>query len=196
LIEGEAMLAVSELLDYDFESHARLPETGALGRDRFEKVYAYGTGMRFTRALRERGGWPAVDRAWRTPPRTTAELYHPERYPAPGAQDFEPPLPEGERLESDRRGEFELRWLIAREESTRALADEIASGLVVDAWRLVRPSDTEKSEHWSLRFSDERTAQRFLEECEPATRRQGWEVQRDGRDVHMKRRVANPHLDP
>jgi len=52
LIEGEAMLAVSEIMDYDFESHAVLPATGEIDREKFEKLYDYGAGLR--RPLRPR----------------------------------------------------------------------------------------------------------------------------------------------
>jgi len=188
LIEGEAMLAVSELMDYDFERHAVLPEQGPIERDKFEKIYAYGTGLRLVRALRERDGWPSVDRAWRAPPRTTAELYHPERYPSTEVGVLEPSPVGGELIDSNRLGEFELRWLIAQEESTRSLVDGIASSLLTDGWRLVRLSDTEEREHWDLRFADEAAAIRFVEECRAATQREGWVVQRDGSDVRMQRR--------
>ena len=80
LIEGEAMLAVSELLDYDFEQHAQLPPAGPLDPERFEKIFHYGAGLRFVRALRDAGGWELVDAAFRDPPLRTAEILHPERY--------------------------------------------------------------------------------------------------------------------
>lgn len=56
LIEGEAMLAVSELMDYDFLAHARLPETGPISESLFQNIFLYGEGLRFIQAIREEGG--------------------------------------------------------------------------------------------------------------------------------------------
>ncbi|MEM6926410.1 MAG: insulinase family protein, partial [Myxococcota bacterium] len=47
LIEGEAMLAVSELMDYDFLAHATIPADGPLDEGRFERIFRYGDGLRF-----------------------------------------------------------------------------------------------------------------------------------------------------
>ncbi|WP_254528620.1 Hvo_1808 family surface protein [Natrinema gelatinilyticum] len=42
----------------------------------------YAEGPQFVADLAERGGWDAVDRAHRTPPRSTTQLIHPGHYPA------------------------------------------------------------------------------------------------------------------
>ena len=187
LIEGEAMLAVSELLDYDFEQHARIPDEGEVDRARFEKIFHYGMGLRFVRALRdaEPGGWAAVNRAWGRPPRSTAELFHPERYPAEMIP-FAPSERDGV-VETDVRGEFELRWLLVQEPVTRALAAALGAALVADVWQLVEVAGGGRREVWRLRFAGERAAQRFIEEGEPAWRREGWSGVRAGADVVLER---------
>lgn len=43
-------------------------------------VAAYADGMTFVHALRARGGFAAVDAAWRDPPTTTEQVLHPEKY--------------------------------------------------------------------------------------------------------------------
>jgi hypothetical protein len=43
-------------------------------------LFPYQEGLRFVRALYQRGGWAAVDRAYRDPPTSTEQLLHPERY--------------------------------------------------------------------------------------------------------------------
>jgi hypothetical protein len=43
-------------------------------------VAPYMDGLAFVNALRRRGGFPAVDGAWREPPSTTEQLLHPEKY--------------------------------------------------------------------------------------------------------------------
>ncbi|MCS6899039.1 MAG: hypothetical protein RMJ98_05680 [Myxococcales bacterium] len=51
-------------------------------------IAPYIDGLRFVHALRRRGGWAEVDRAWRTPPTTTEQILHLEKY-----DRREPPLP-------------------------------------------------------------------------------------------------------
>jgi hypothetical protein len=43
-------------------------------------LFPYQEGLRFVRTLYQRGGWAAVDRAYRDPPTSTEQLLHPERY--------------------------------------------------------------------------------------------------------------------
>lgn len=194
LIEGEAMLAVSELMHYDFEQHAQIPATGEVERARFEKLFQYGTGLRFVRALRERsgGGWRAVNRAWGSPPRTSAELYHPERYPAPVPEALDelalPELGEGAVVRAeDALGEFELRWLLVAEESTRALADDLGAALVSDRRAELDLDGGAHRERWDLRFDTEAHARRFVDDARAAYERDGWTAERAGRDARLWR---------
>jgi len=43
-------------------------------------LFPYAAGAAFVRALYQRGGWGAVDRAYRDPPASTEQLLHPEKY--------------------------------------------------------------------------------------------------------------------
>ena len=43
-------------------------------------IVPYLAGRAFVRALHERGGWPAVRKAWTEPPRSTEQVLHPEKY--------------------------------------------------------------------------------------------------------------------
>jgi hypothetical protein len=45
-------------------------------------VAPYADGMTFVTALRQKGGFAAVDAAWRDPPTTTEQILHPEKYEA------------------------------------------------------------------------------------------------------------------
>jgi len=171
LIEGEAMLAVSEIMDYDFERHAVIPPTGELDEVRFAKVFHYGAGLRFVRALRDAGGWAQVDRAYSHPPTGSAQIYHADRYLAgvvarpPSAALLDEPSswqPDSERL----TGEFALRIVLSRDVATRGRAVAIAAGLVGDA-RFVRTDAVEGSDAatrvWLLSFADEPGAAAFLQ---------------------------------
>ncbi len=187
LIEGEAMLAVSEIIDYDFEKHAKLPAKGALDRAKFEKIFTYGVGLRFVKSLRAEGGWDAVDEAWAAPPASTAEIIHPDRYPAGALPALELPITGGEVLEEDRLGEFELRWLLAKEEATRPASEEIPAALTIDQWRLVRLPDETLREYWDLRFVSTAMAERFATEGATAALAEKWELELSGNDVRMWR---------
>ena len=78
LIEGEAMLAVVELLGYDFEKHARRAQTD--GAARTGALFVYGDGLRFIRAVRASQGWEGVDASFRAPPRTREQILDPAGY--------------------------------------------------------------------------------------------------------------------
>jgi hypothetical protein len=57
-------------------------------------VFPYRAGFRFVAALRHRQTWPAVDAAFRRPPKSTAQIMHPERYldgDAPATVTLDPP---------------------------------------------------------------------------------------------------------
>lgn len=156
LIEGEAMLAVSELLNYDFAAHARLPETGTLSEETFEKLFLYGAGLEFTRALREAGGWEAVDMAFRDPPRSTALIYHPDRYLA-GERELS--LPEGSEGESV-RGEYGLRLWLARAAETRALAATAGRAYRGDRLSVFTNDRGQLAHRWTIQFADAAIATR------------------------------------
>jgi hypothetical protein len=55
-----------------------LPGVPAVLRDQL--IVPYLAGRAFVRALHERGGWPAVRKAWTDPPRSTEQVLHPEKY--------------------------------------------------------------------------------------------------------------------
>lgn len=189
LIEGEAMLAVSELMDYDFEQHAHLEAAGPVDRERFEKIYQYGAGLRFVRALRERGGWEAVAEAYRNPPVSSSEILHPERYPLP-PRDSEPtlPLPAGvEILEQDAHGEFELLWELAQAEAYRSAAASLAALPDADVYRRVKFPDGHEEEIWDLDFAGNKIAEQFLEAATASLKDQRWYLTREGRQVRMIR---------
>jgi hypothetical protein len=154
LIEGEAMLAVSEIMSYDFEQHAHLPETGPIDPERFEKIFHYGSGLRYVRALRDAGGWARVDAAFAAPPRTTMEIFHLERlapdYLAPHERRVHPPP----NVVMAPRGQYEVLLFLSRPESTRARAAEAAQHVLLEqAWR----ADGELV--WKMLFDDPAAAQ-------------------------------------
>jgi hypothetical protein len=166
LIEGEAMLAVSELLDYDFEQHAKLPETGPLDPQRFEKIFHYGAGLRFVRALRDAGGWELVDAAFRDPPQRTAEILHPVRYLERTRERDEEELFSAWRLTAfvgdyQPLGEYDLQLFLAGSEALRPRAAELASTLI--AGKSVRCAKTGGAALWIALLSDAGAASAMLD---------------------------------
>jgi hypothetical protein len=92
LIEGDATLLMQRYLAEELTPAEQL-EAGQVAagertprRDaapaaiRESLLFPYQDGLRFVRALYQRGGWAAIDRAYRDPPTSTEQLLHPERY--------------------------------------------------------------------------------------------------------------------
>lgn len=193
LVEGEAMLAVSEIMGYDFSRHARLPKADPIEPTLFEKLFNYGAGMAFVRDLRERGGWQLVDRAYREPPRTTQEILSPQRYPLARIATPEPQPAAGEVVVDRRRGAYELYWLLARHPPTRDDARTLAETLAGDRYRETRLADSTRRAYWDLRLTGKAAAQRLLRRGGPAFEAAGWQARRSGQDVHLRRRLDGVH---
>jgi hypothetical protein len=77
----------------------------------------YRDGLEFVDALRARGGWAAVDAAWRDPPETTEQVLHPDSYQRREPAISIPPGPVPgvgcRELYRDTLGESALRCLVA-----------------------------------------------------------------------------------
>ncbi|HEU4532888.1 MAG TPA: hypothetical protein VFS00_02175, partial [Polyangiaceae bacterium] len=97
LAEGDAMSAMFDVLLEGRATALDMPEhvlsmqmrTSQMLMPRAQSVPSllrasliapYLDGLLFANALRRRGGWAAVDRAWRRPPATTEQLLHPDKY--------------------------------------------------------------------------------------------------------------------
>ena len=81
LIEGEAILAVAELMNYDFAAHSDLAAAkGEMEEERFDKLFTYGRGFELVKHLRADGGWAAVTAAFANPPRSTGVVLNPAGY--------------------------------------------------------------------------------------------------------------------
>ncbi len=101
----------------DAMGSSRDPElAGAPAILRVTLLSSYLDGLLFAALLHGRGGWDAVDQAHRTPPVSTEQILHPERYLAGERPDEVrvPPLPRVDgagyrRFEDDTLGELEMR---------------------------------------------------------------------------------------
>ena len=162
VIEGEAMLAVSELLNYDFLAHAKLPPEGPINDQLFENIFLYGAGLKFIKAVRDQGGWEAVDEVFADPPQATTLIFNPERYLA-GERMVEPtevPLEAGETLDSKIiRGEYAIRLRLAQRPETRHLVDSMDNSYVTDTLGVLTNSEGDRAHRWVIELNGQETSE-------------------------------------
>jgi predicted Zn-dependent peptidase len=191
LIEGEAMFAVSELMDYDFEQHTALPETGELDAARFEKIFHYGAGLRFVRFLRDTGGWELVNEVYSAPPRFTTQIMHPDRFLAGvrprDLSEMDAPICDCGADDHAARvlGEFGLALFLARDPATRARSAALAGRLDGDlcyTLHEVGDSTTERFA-WYLAFLDRTAAEEFTQLASETLGLDVWSLDDTGRSV-------------
>jgi len=99
---------------------------------REEMRFPYLEGGAFVEALFRRGGWCAVNAAYRTPPASTEQVLHPERYPGDVPTELRIPAdvvprPGARRIFDDVLGERGVRALFRRTGDRRA-ANHVADG--------------------------------------------------------------------
>ncbi len=176
LAEGDA---TSAMLDAMFAPKGKrapdLPDSvmdlqGALSTGAVQQVPAiikrsvvapYVDGLSFVNALRRRGGWPAVDAAWKRLPTSTEQILHLEKYrlnePPEPLSRFEPSAGgPSKQTYSDIYGEETLRILFEEWMPARA-AHEAASGWAGD--RVTVFSDgKDTSVGWHIRYDNEAAA--------------------------------------
>jgi hypothetical protein len=180
LVEGDA---VSAMLDVEYGSAFRLPEStirrvfalstaltevGATTPHvlQEELVSPYTDGFAFVQGLRRRGGWGAVDVAWRRPPETTEQLLHLDKYDAREAP-IAIPVPSLEALGPDFRaslddvmGEQGLK-LVFGEWASGTAAAQAAAGWGGDRYVVAQRGTASRRElatAWHLRMDSERDA--------------------------------------
>ena len=125
--------------------------------------FPYVDGTEFVRTALKKGGWAEVDRLWRNPPLSTAEILHGTPYPPPATDvlpEDERRPPSGQRLSYvDTLGEWTLRFLLGR-----ALPKEEAER-AAEGWRGDRiaffAGGRQTSYVWRIRFDGPSSAARF-----------------------------------
>jgi uncharacterized iron-regulated protein len=78
LIEGDATFTMIEVLKKDQPKVAAMLDAPLDKAKNLRHAFLYAQGARYVKALKERGGWEAVNNAYRFPPQSTAEVLHPE----------------------------------------------------------------------------------------------------------------------
>jgi hypothetical protein len=154
LAEGDAT-SVTEDLGAAPRSRAQArDETDAPRALRRALLAPYVAGTRFVSALRRQGGWAAVDAAWATPPETTEQILHPEKWqahePADVVSDPPPPATDLPLLEATTYGELGLQLTL---EGWAGATSASASGWGGDRLALYASGDR-AALLWHLRFDD------------------------------------------
>jgi hypothetical protein len=92
LVEGDATFMMQLYAERELTASERADADRAGAAERTPKLssappvvresllFPYAAGLSFVRTLYERGGWDAVNRAYRDPPASSEQLLHPERY--------------------------------------------------------------------------------------------------------------------
>jgi hypothetical protein len=135
---------------------------------RFQLPYL--AGARLVGLMRKKGGWAAVNAAYRDPPASTEEVLHPERFLGGRDRpvevrlpDVKPFLPEGAReLWSDSVGELGLRTVLARERPGWARGERPTPGEAAEGWDGDRAVVLQQGGAlvlaWKLAFDDDEEA--------------------------------------
>ncbi len=77
LIEGDATYTMIEVLKKEQPRVAEMLKSPLEKAKHLQNAFLYAQGARYVQALKERGGWAAVNAAYRFPPRSTASILHP-----------------------------------------------------------------------------------------------------------------------
>jgi hypothetical protein len=168
LLEGDATLVMQKFLlnrlpgggeglGIEEMSLPAPPVEGAPEVLRDQLVRPYTAGLDFARAIQAAGGWPAMQRAWASPPASTEQVLHPEKYAsreAPQAVTI-PWEPAGGRLLNEGvLGEIFASTLVEQEPGSAATSGWggdlfrvwDVGGKTVLAWRAVWDSDADRRE--------------------------------------------------
>lgn len=180
LVEGDATLVMTSYMVGDLSASA-LKDTlaGAFSSDirqiaaaprylRETLLFPYLRGQEFCQSLYQSGGWDALAKAFRSPPASTAEIMHPERFIArtgetPGEVKFRAvSLLGAEPIGNNVLGEFGARqWL------GKWLRDDNAAGRVAAGWiadRYLVYGDAKASSYvWKTVWSSQPAAAAFAD---------------------------------
>jgi hypothetical protein len=152
LIEGDAsFVEVEWFFDYatpqdrneirQFYSEYQSPvfdSTPSFLRESF--LFPYQAGLEFVENLYDRGGWAAIEAAYRNPPVSTEQIMHPERYPDDtpipvNLPDLLPILGEGWReISRNVLGELYTYLILAHGEDVQARLQEGESRAAAEGW--------------------------------------------------------------
>ncbi|MDW8021151.1 MAG: hypothetical protein RMI78_00765 [Nitrososphaerota archaeon] len=164
LIEGEAGLISSQYISEHGEFGGGLSE-GDLDPLTALWLFPYIHGRPFVEYVHEKGGWDGVNEIYEDPPRSTAEILHPEKY-SEGWRPVKPSLPpeiggEWRLVMQDTLGEYFIRQMF------RAHLPSSTANMSAEGWRGDVVQIYEKGDayvmRWKIVWEDSEEAMEFLE---------------------------------
>jgi uncharacterized iron-regulated protein len=144
LVEGDATYTMIELLKKEQPKAAAMLDVPLDKAKDLRKAFLYAQGARYVKALKERGGWEAVNNRYRFAPRTTAAILHPE-----GVSTID--LGPGRSV-----GEFGLMQMLLSQPATHEQAVAAVAGWIGD--RIVEGGAVKS---WVIAFAGKKEAERF-----------------------------------
>jgi uncharacterized iron-regulated protein len=144
LIEGDATCTMIEVLKKDQPRVAAMLDSPLEKAKNLQNAFLYAQGARYVKALKERGGWQAVNFAYRFTPDATAAVLHPK-----GVKTIA--LGPGKT-----RGEYAIIKMLAENPVTARLAFRAADG-----WMADRLTQNGTSKAWVVVFTTKENALRF-----------------------------------
>jgi uncharacterized iron-regulated protein len=144
LVEGDATYTMIEVLRKEQPRVAAMLDVPLQKAHNLQNAFLYAQGARYVKALKDRGGWPAVNAAYKFPPRSTAAVLHPGSISAinlgPGKT----------------HGELAIIRLLTSNPQTAPSAVQAAAGWIGD-----REVAEHGSKSWVVAFADRPDALRF-----------------------------------
>ena len=146
-------------------------------------IFPYTSGLRFGHSLLKKGGYRAIDEAFRSPPRSTEEILHPELYGRDKPDfltlnDHEalPFGPSGGVVEyGDTIGQFLIAATLGALSGDKALATTAAAGWGGDRVTLVRhPTAAARTLVWRTNWDSPEDAVEFLRLYRTILESKGW----------------------
>src|SRR5262249_15149519 len=144
LVEGDATFTMIELLKKDQPRVTAMLDAPLEKAKDIQQAFLYAQGARYVKALKERGGWEAVNAAYKFPPRSMAAVLHPE-----GVKTID--LGPGTT-----RGELAILQMLAAHPETAALAVRAAAG-----WKGDRVVEEGGVKSWVVAFTTREDALEF-----------------------------------
>ncbi len=146
LVEGDATWTMIELVQKEQPAVLKMLDAPLEKSRDLQRAFLYAQGARYVKALKEKGGWEAVNARYQFPPQTTAAILHPE-----GVSTFD--LGPGKT-----RGEYALIAMLMENKETAALSVQAAAGWKGDKFREDGPN-----QWWVIAFDNAQQATRCQE---------------------------------
>ncbi|MFO0876407.1 MAG: ChaN family lipoprotein [Gemmataceae bacterium] len=147
LIEGDATLTMIELLRKEQPFVEKMLLTDLTKAKNLQNAFLYGQGAKFVQAVKQRGGWKAVNQRYQFTPTSTATILHPDQRISPVR------LGPGKRI-----GEYGLIRLLREQPATQPKAVSAAEG-----WRGDRLIEEKEGTAWVVAFATPEQAKRFYD---------------------------------